>query len=97
MAERELTLEGTGKPEQQGKALRVLITGAGSYVGMSLAAWLATFSGQYAVDTVDMTDPAWKTASFSGYDAIFHVAGIAHVTADPAKEALYMQIGRAHV
>ena len=48
--------------------MRVLVAGAGSYVGMSLAGWLAKFSGHYAVDTVDMTDPAWKAADFSGYD-----------------------------
>ena len=59
---------------------RVLITGSGSYIGTSVETWLAQerFSGGYQVDTLDMQDPAWREKSFSEYDAVFHVAGIAH-------------------
>lgn len=59
---------------------RILITGAGSYIGMSVEKWLMKpeFAGMYQVDTVDMRGDAWKEKDFSGYDVVFHVAGIAH-------------------
>lgn len=55
---------------------RVLITGAGSYIGTSVEAYLSGLG--YAVDTVDMVGELWRDTSFAGYDAVFHVAGIAH-------------------
>lgn len=57
---------------------RVLITGANSYIGTSLETYLKDFPGAYQVDTLDMVGDRWRTADFSGYDAVFHVAGIAH-------------------
>lgn len=60
--------------------IRILITGANSYIGTSFAAYLAQpeFSGMYQVDTLDMIGDAWKTFDFSLYDTVYHVAGIAH-------------------
>lgn len=58
---------------------RVLITGAGSYVGESFEAYAREHYGEnITVDTVDMLDPGWREKNFSSYDAVFHVAGIAH-------------------
>lgn len=59
---------------------KILITGAGSYIGMSVEKWLnrPEFVGKYQVDTVDMRGNTWKRKDFSGYDTVFHVAGIAH-------------------
>lgn len=57
---------------------RILITGAGSYLGTSLEAYLARWPERYGVDTLDMEDPRWRECSFAGYDAVFHVAGLAH-------------------
>lgn len=73
---------------------RILITGANSYVGISFEKWLAQWPEKYIVDTVDMIDGSWREKSFSGYDVVFHVAGIAYVSADPAKEGLYYRINR---
>lgn len=73
---------------------KVLITGANSYVGTSFEKWLAQWPDRYVVDTVDMIDGTWRDKSFSGYDVVFHVAGIAHVSADPAKKDLYYKINR---
>ncbi len=57
----------------------ILITGAGSYIGTSLEKYLnGRFPGAYTVDTVDMIDGSWREKDFSGYDSVFHVAGIAH-------------------
>ena len=59
--------------------IKVLITGANSYVGISVEKWLMKTSGQFQVDTVDTMNGGWKEADFSKYDVVFHVAGIAHV------------------
>ena len=57
---------------------RILITGAGSYIGTSVESYLAQWPEQYRVETLDMQDENWRNADFSGYDSVFHVAGIAH-------------------
>ena len=57
---------------------KILITGAGSYIGTSFEAYLGVHAPDWTVDTLDMQDPTWRERSFSGYDAVFHVAGIAH-------------------
>ena len=58
---------------------KILITGANSYIGTSFENYINTnYPGEYKVDTVDMLDGSWRERSFAGYDAVFHVAGIAH-------------------
>ena len=75
---------------------RILITGANSYIGMSFESYLKkNFADAYAVDTVDMIDGAWREKDFSGYDSVFHVAGIAHSDngkISPEKEKLYYAV-----
>lgn len=74
---------------------RILITGADSYIGTSVEAYLGQYTGAYQVDTLDMMNGAWREASFLGYDSVFHVAGIAHsdhgkISAE--KQALYYAV-----
>ena len=58
---------------------KILITGAGSYIGTSFETYLKEhYPNDYAIDTIDMQDPAWRDFDFSPYDSVFHVAGIAH-------------------
>lgn len=73
---------------------KILITGKESYIGTNVESWLLRTSGMYQVDTIDMKDDNWKTVSFSEYDVVFHVAGIAHVSADPKMEKLYFAVNR---
>lgn len=73
---------------------RILITGANSYIGTSLEKWLEQWKDEYSVDTIDMIDGTWKKKDLSGYDVVFHVAGIAHVSADPKMEDLYYKVNR---
>jgi UDP-glucose 4-epimerase len=73
---------------------KILITGANSYIGTSVEKWLLKEPEKYKVDTVDMKDNSWKEKDFSGYDVVFHVAGIAHVSSDPKMEDLYYKVNR---
>ena len=58
---------------------RILITGANSYIGTSFENYiLENYPNEYIVHTMDMQDNSWREKSFSGYDSVFHVAGIAH-------------------
>lgn len=57
---------------------KVLVTGANSYIGTSFDNWIKENAPHIQVDTVDMIGENWKTTDFSSYDAVFHVAGIAH-------------------
>ena len=58
---------------------KVLITGAGSYIGESFKSYVKEhYSKNICVDIIDMTNQEWKDYDFSPYDSIFHVAGIAH-------------------
>lgn len=74
---------------------RILITGSGSYIGTSFARWAEGKSPDIHTETLDMRDKTWRQASFRGYDAVFHVAGIAHADVGRATEEekrLYYQV-----
>lgn len=74
---------------------RILITGANSYIGTSFEKYIKeNFRDDYIVDTVDMIDGSWREKSFSGYDSIFHVAGIAHQKETKKNAHLYYEINR---
>ena len=60
------------------KLKRILITGANSYIGTSVETYLNQWPDRYSVDTLDMLDPNWREYDFTGYDSVYHVAGIAH-------------------
>ncbi len=56
----------------------VLITGKDSYIGNAFTSYAMEHYPNIKIDTLDMLDGMWKDRSFEGYDAILHVAGIAH-------------------
>ncbi len=66
---------------------RVLVTGAGSYIGESFEEWAKEhYSVNFTIDTLDMQTPFWREKDFSLYDVVFHVAGIAHADVGKATE-----------
>ena len=72
---------------------RVLITGAGSYIGTAFESWIAGRSDSIVTETLGMRDGAWRGHDFHGYDSVFHVAGLAHAdvgkVAEETKELYY--------
>ena len=73
---------------------KILITGAGSYVGESVRKYILAKEPSCQIDAVDTMGDNWKKADYSQYDVVFHVAGIAHVNADPKMEPLYYKVNR---
>lgn len=73
---------------------KILITGSNSYIGVSFENYMKAYSDQYQVDTVDLIDDSWKSKGFTGYDVVFHVAGIAHRKETKANVRLYYDVNR---
>lgn len=72
---------------------KILITGAGSYVGENVRKYIMQTAGdQFVIDAVDTFGDNWKKADFSQYDVVFHVAGIAEVNGKKGMEQLYYKV-----
>ena len=74
---------------------KVLITGAGSYIGEAFQTYATEHYPALKVDAVDMIDGSWREKNFSSYDIIYHVAGIAHAdvgNVDEATKAKYYAV-----
>lgn len=73
---------------------RILVTGAGSYIGQSLINYLNQWPKQYKVNGVTTHDGEWKETDFSQYDFVCHTAGIAHRKETKENAHLYYEINR---
>lgn len=73
---------------------KILITGINSYIGTKFSEYVRQWPDQYQVDAISLLDGNWRNASFSGYDCIYHVAGIAHVKETQKNAHLYYEIDR---
>jgi lipopolysaccharide/colanic/teichoic acid biosynthesis glycosyltransferase/nucleoside-diphosphate-sugar epimerase len=71
-------------------AKKVLITGAGSYIGG--AAERRLVAAGHAVTVLDTEGGGWRGFDFSPYDCVFHVAGIAHLKEKRKNKKLYWDI-----
>lgn len=87
---------GFGEAVEVDKGLKkkVLITGAGSYIGQSFITYAKKYYPEnFEIDELDMMGDAWKDYDFSQYDIIYHVAGIAHAdvgnVSEETKEKYY--------
>lgn len=67
----------------------VLITGAGSYIGSHIAAYLPRET--YAVRELDVRNGLDRNA-FAGQDVVIHVAGIAHQKETPENAPMYHKV-----
>lgn len=74
--------------------IRVLITGANSYIGDSVRDYLLTFPNQYDVEVKDTFNWTPSVSDFDGIDVVFNVAGIAHIKETKKNRHLYYEINR---
>ena len=73
---------------------KILITGANSYIGQSFEEYISQFKDVYQVQTLDMIGDGWREADLSGFDVIFHVAGIVHQKETDQNRDLYYKVNR---
>jgi len=73
---------------------RILITGVDSYIGDKAAEYFGTMQERFAVDIVDVRGKERENISFSGYETVLHVAGIAHLRETPENAASYYSVNR---
>lgn len=74
---------------------RLLITGKTGYIAQSVKAYLEKFPDSFQVETISLRGEAWKSASFRGYDAVLHAAGMVHqpdTKDDPAQLENYRAV-----
>lgn len=82
---------GFGEPVEvdSGAKKKVLITGAGSYIGQSFIQYVKKhYPDNFEIEELDMTDAAWRDKDFSEYDVVYHVAGIAHADVGKVSEEI---------
>lgn len=87
---------GFGEPVTVDRTVKkkVLITGAGSYIGQSFIAYAKEhYPENFEIDELDMIGDDWREYDFSKYDIVYHVAGIAHAdvgnVSEETKEKYY--------
>ena len=69
---------------------KVLIVGKNSYIGDS---FFAKYSDVFDIAIIDSMKPLTKEL-FVGYDAVIHLAGIAHVSTKRNMRDLYLKVNR---
>ena len=57
---------------------KILITGVNSYLGKNFKQYIAQFPEDYSTVSISMRDNSWRELDLSGFDTVYHVAGLAH-------------------
>lgn len=73
---------------------KILIIGANSYIGDSVRDYLIQTSHEYSVEIKDTIGWKPEVLDFVGFNAVFHVAGIAHRKETRENAHLYYEINR---
>lgn len=71
---------------------KILVLGSRSYIGESFRKHLESFGGLYVCDVCDTVGDGWREKSFEGYDAVYQVAGLAHIKETPELRDKYFYI-----
>jgi UDP-glucose 4-epimerase len=73
--------------------MTLLITAEHSYIGNAVAAWLKTHSSIRVIQQ-SLRQHALAQLNWQGIDAVFHVAGIAHLSKKKSMVTQYIQVNR---
>ncbi|REK69274.1 NAD-dependent epimerase/dehydratase family protein [Paenibacillus paeoniae] len=71
---------------------RILVTAQNSYIGNSFADWVK--DDDIKIEFLSCRSDEWKKKSFSEYDVVYHVAGIAHLNEKKVNSELYYTVNR---
>lgn len=58
--------------------MRIIITGANSYIGCRLQSYIQNIDKDAEISQLDVVGEQWREFDFSGYDTVVHVAAIVH-------------------
>src|SRR5699024_4187247 len=72
----------------------VLITGVNSYVGNKFTEWMDNYPDDYEVEKISLRNDEWRKMSFSEYDTVLHVAGVAHQKETKRNAHIYYKVNR---
>lgn len=72
----------------------ILIAGKNSYIGDSFKRFIEQFPEQYTVSEIDTKGLVPAPELFEGMDAVFCVAGIAHIKETNENRSLYYEVNR---
>lgn len=75
------------------KVKKILITGAGSYIGESFQRFGEEHT-DFVIAELDVKKSNWTKFDFSTYDVVVHVAGIAHINEKKISEKIYDEVNR---
>lgn len=73
---------------------RILVAGAGSYIGESFKDFLGQWPEEYAVEVIDTLGLEPNPKLFENIDAVFCVAGIAHIKETAENRHLFFDVNR---
>ncbi len=71
---------------------KILITGANSYTGKSIAEYLSSWPQKYQVSSISLRNDSWKSENFAGFDSVIHTAGLAHDSTKSSDKDSYYRV-----
>lgn len=72
---------------------KILVIGKGSFVGNSFIEYMnENYYDTYSIENISSMNGIWKTIDFGKYDAVYNVAGLAHVKAKRNMEKKYYEV-----
>lgn len=72
--------------------MNILITGTHSFIGSSIAEYFSRWPERYHTSAISLRNGSWQSESFSGFDSVFHVAGLAHDSTKHSDKDEYFRV-----
>ena len=72
--------------------MKILVIGKNGYISKCFQEYMSSYADD-VVKAISVRDDAWKNMSFTGFDAIFNTAALAHNNARKGTDEEFMQKG----
>jgi len=73
--------------------MNILVTGLNGFIANNIRNF-SFFPSDYSINFISLRDPEWKNKSFSKYDVIIHLAGVAHIKPNKRLQKSYYAINK---